>query len=160
MKKLFFLVVAMIAAIGCSDDDRPSANFNSTTVLDGTEFNPVRGTYFEAVPDMHRHVIFRMDEGQGSVSNMSIDLYIPFTQSGITGQYDMGIGEADDALASVYLSNGMQSYYISSINRLKVTELGNSRFKFEFIDAYGLVFQGGTVPFSGMIEGRFDLTAN
>jgi len=160
MKKvILFLFVALALSCG-GNDDNPSANFTATTVLDGDPFEPVSGVYAESAPDMHRRYIFQMQESGAGNASMSIELFVPFSQQEFTGNYNMGIGEADDALANVYLNKAGTTYNISSDNLLRVTDLGNSRFRFEFIDGYAIVFQGDPVPFSGVIEGRFEPADN
>lgn len=159
MKKVLFLFAASLAILGCSgSDDSPSVNFTSTAQLNGVSFEPSAGVYSEPEPDTHKRLQFTATESTGAI--MNIDLFIPFSQTEVTGNYNMGIGTNQEALASVYLYKNDQAYFISSDDYLHITDLGNSRFRFDFGQGYAIVLNGETLPFSGFIEGKFTLTQN
>lgn len=160
LKKLVSLLIVVSVLAGCSNDDNnPAVNFSTTTELDQSAFNPVNGTYYEADPESHRRIVFYMSEmtNPDTDASMQIQLLVPLSQNGFSGAYNMGIGESHEALANVYLYKDNLAYYVSSSNFLQVTSLGNHRFRFEFTDGYARLLNGTELPFSGVIEGTFDL---
>ncbi|RYG52065.1 MAG: hypothetical protein EOO01_07305 [Chitinophagaceae bacterium] len=149
-----FLCVGML--MSCGNDDAASENFSSSVEMNGTGFNPDRGTYSVREGDLHRELNFSVLEGEAAENSpaMSIMLYVPYSWDSVSGSYFPTFGEAQTPLIGAYLYRGGNAYYIHG-DTVEVTDLGNNRFRFEFADEFASTLQGETFPFNGTIEGTF-----
>ena len=88
-----------------------------------------------------------------------IDISFPSSQKNLSGIYDFGPGTADELLVSCELVTSKTRYYVQGYT-LKITDLGDSKFSFEFtnpVAAFDNV-KNTQVSFKGGLEGKFEFT--
>lgn len=154
---LFFLLVLGFLT-SCSSDSDNRTDLYSSIVIDGFSFEPTKGVYFsqKASFDSQKSVRFLVTNEKKS-ENLYIDLSFPSTQKNLTGIYSFGPGSANELLGFCELVTPKTRYYIGG-NSIKVTDLGNNNFKFEFMGTQVLdVVKNYQVNFAGGLEGKFEL---
>lgn len=161
MKKITLLFLILIGLItSCSSDDDDKTGLNSSIVIDGIKFNPDKGVYFyqTASFDSQKSVMFLISNEKEN-EKFYINISFPSSQKDLSGIYDFGPGTADELLVSCELVTSKTRYYVQGYT-LKITDLGDSKFSFEFtnpVAAFDHV-ENTQVSFKGGIEGKFEFT--
>lgn len=169
-KKIFVLSLLLLGCISCSSDSSSDVieepqGFTSTIVVDGLAFKPNNGVYtvknetliFDPVTKLS-FTIKNIGSNQQDLGTLWINIMYPTSQKSITGEYSFGPGTSKDLLGNAELLRGDKRYGFVGYT-INVTDLGNSRFRFEFIDPYAIV-NGNLnekVTVKGSIEGKFEL---
>lgn len=158
MKKItLFLLVLLSLTTSCTDDDDKFA-VNSSIVIDGITFKPNKAVYSyeEASFETQKRVRF-VASNEGKQEFLYIDISFPATKENLTGEYSFGPGTADELLVQVEFYAPDKRYYIGGYS-LKITDNGNSNFKFEFVSPQAFDgIKNIEVPFKGGLEGKFVL---
>lgn len=158
MKKVTLLLLVLLCCItSCSDDD-DKINVSSSIVIDGISFRPDKAVYSyeEASFNSQKKVRFVASNDRND-EFLYIDISFPSTQENLSGEYSYGPGTADEQLVQVEFYAPEKRYYIAGYS-LKITDNGNSNFKFEFVSPSAFDgIKNVEVPFKGGLEGKFVL---
>jgi hypothetical protein len=160
MKKITFLLFVLLSfGTSCSSDSDDKESLTSAIVVDGISFNPDKGVYFYQTASFESQKAVRfLVSNEKKNENLYIDISFPSTQKDLTGIYDFGPGTADELLVSCELVTAETRYAILGYT-LNITELGDSKFSFEFINPEAFdVVKNEKVTFKGGLEGKFEFT--
>ena len=168
MRKIVLLIFVTLGfGTSCSSDSDDKENISSSEesitssiVIDGINFNPNKGIYFykTATFETNKKVRFLISNEKNN-ENFFIDISFPSSQKDLNGVYDFGPGTADELLVSCELITAETRYYVLGYS-LKITDLGDSKFNFEFIntqEAFDIV-KNKQVAFKGNLSGKFEFT--
>lgn len=166
MKKII-LVLIILLEISCSsnssDSNALNKDFTSTIVANGVFFNPNNGIYSFQTASLNsqkqiQFVISNIGSDGKSSETLIINIMFPISKTSITGVYDFGPGTSQDLLVNATFARGDKIYDVLGYS-LNITDLGNSRYKFEFIDSFALDGSNNfnRVEFKGNTEGYFQL---
>jgi hypothetical protein len=159
-KAVIFLLLIVGFVSSCSSDGDDKTTVNSSIVIDGIGFSPKKSTYsyvtasFTSQKEVH---FILSNEAKKEV--FYINILFPSSQKDLTGVYSFGPGTADELLASSDFIRGDNDRYGILGYTLNITDLGNSKFKFVFIQASAFnIVKNKTASFTGGLEGTFEFT--
>ena len=161
MRKIVLLLLVISGFVtSCSSDLDDKGGVTSTIVIDGVSFKPTKGIYFyqTASFESQKKVRFVISDEKNN-EKFYIDISFPSSQKDLNGIYDFGPGTADELLVSSEFVISKTRYSILGYT-LKVTDLGNSKFGFEFtnpVTAFDIV-KNAEVSFKGGFNGKFEFT--
>ncbi|MFH7002832.1 hypothetical protein [Flavobacterium bizetiae] len=161
MNKITLLFLVLLGFItSCSSDDDDKSGVNSSIIIDGMKFTPNKGLYYyqTASFDSQKKVVFLISNEKED-ENFYIDIAFLSSQKDLSGIYDFGPGTANELLVSCELITSKTRYSIQGYT-LKLTDLGDSKFSFEFtnpVAAFDIV-KNKQVSFKGGLEGKFEFT--
>ena len=164
MKKRILLLLSVFwVAISCSSSDDNSTTVDSNILVDGVAFNPTNFRVDNGSSNALgvSSLVFSLTKGSINTANyeaLVFTIEYPLTSSSSpNGTYEFGIGETATTLfANGSYAKGTKFYSLAGYT-VKVTALGESKYKLEFqnIEAIGIP-DGDIKIISGYSEGRFN----
>ncbi len=157
---LFTIVITMLAS--CSSDTNVNQTIDSNIIANGMTFVPNSVNVSNGIASIEGEsaLIFSLLKGtigNSNYENISFKINYPLTLSSApSGTYEFGIGETGTMLfAQGSYVKGSISYSLAGYS-VKVTALGNDKFKLEFqnIEAVN-ISNGSVIIISGYCEGKF-----
>ncbi len=164
MKKILYLFLLPFA-LACSNDD--NANYDvlkSEVLVNGEAFVPLQ--LYESTPKAWITTVDAIEEDKKQTTlslrhqsdiaseNQVLQFYLiyPENQAKISGTYQLDGGV--DRRASVTF-NADDKFYNSVSGSIKVTDLGQSRYKVETSGVLLWDSEGNAIPLSGKVSGPF-----
>lgn len=161
MKKVILIFLSIAFLVGCSSENE-SQNIDSEIIANGLEFLPTKLKVSNSVVSIEGEsaLDFSLSKGTAGSSNyeaITFKINYPLTSSSApNGTYEFGIGEVGTMLfAQGSYVKGTTAYSLAGYS-VKVTALGNDKFKLEFqnIEAVNPI-DFSQIIISGYCEGKF-----
>lgn len=162
MKKLLFSIVFLSLFITNCSSDGDSQNIDSEIIANGIEFVPTKLKVSNGVALVEGEAAldFSLTKGSSGSSNyeaLTFKINYPLTSSSApNGTYEFGIGETGTMLfAQGSYIKGSTTYILAGYP-VKVTSLGNDKFKLEFQNIQAVnPSDFSQIIISGYCEGKF-----
>ena len=164
MKKRILLLLSVFwVAISCSSSDDNSTSVVSNIFVDGVAFNPASFRVDNGSSNAlgSSSLVFSLTKGTINTANYEALIFTieyPLTSSSSpNGTYEFGIGETATTLfANGSYAKGTKFYSLAGYT-VKVTVLGESKYKLEFQNIEAVGFPNGDEKIiSGYCEGDFN----
>jgi hypothetical protein len=162
MKKILFLIIAIVSLTACDSSDDAAPDFESAITVDGIEFVPTSAKlYQDPTSDNPNRVgysfslergVFGSDDYEAILFGVSHPTNWPTAPNGV---YDFGLIEPGEFLIAQGFYHTESTTNMLFHSTVKVTYLENGKYRFEFNDVLAVVLnQAEPIVISGYFEGK------
>lgn len=163
MKKILFLIIAIVSLTACDSSDNAAPDFESAITVDGIEFIPSKASVSNSTATMPGEgaLDFSLSKGTtGTSSYEAINFKINYpliSSSAPNGVYEFGIGGISETLfAQGFYVKGSTAYSLAGFT-VKVTVLPNTEYRLDFQNIQAVnPLNEEMVIISGYFEGKMN----